>query len=723
MAKIGKIIFFSFLLSVFLGCQVTKAEDGYRLWLRYDKIENATLLKEYRSEINGIIIQQDSPTIEAAKSEIVKGLKGLLDTSMPVRSSISGEHSSIIVGTPKGSELIASLNLDKKLADINDEGFLIEERKINGNNHIVIAANSDIGVLYGVFNFLRQLQTNKDIRGISIKSEPKIKHRILDHWDNLDRTVERGYAGLSLWQWSKLPEYKAPRYTDYARANASIGINGAVLNNVNADPRILTKQFIKKAAALADVFRPYGIKVYFSANFYAPMRIGGLKTADPLNPKVREWWKQKVDQIYKYIPNFGGFLVKANSEGQPGPADYNRTHAQGANVMAEALKPHGGIVMWRAFVYNAGGEDRAKEAYDEFVPLDGKFDDNVILQVKNGPIDFQPREPFHPLFGALKKTNTMMELQVTQEYFGFSNHLTYLGPLYQEVLDSDTYAKGKGSTVAKVIEGKVYDYNQTGIAGVANTGNDRNWTNHPFAQANWFVFGRMAWNPTLSSENIADDWIRMTFTNNEKFIKPVKAMMMKSREAGVKYREPLGLAHLCIQGQHYGPAPWTVDMPRRDWTAVYYHRADSVGIGFDRTKTGSNAVEQYHEPVQSEFRNLKSTPDKLLLWFHHVPWDYKMNSGRTLWQQLVHEYYEGVDMVRNMQKTWNSVEGLIDQERYQHVKSLLKIQEHDAVWWRNACVLYFQTFSKRPIPDQYEKPSHTLEYYKKLEHTKYYEHN
>ncbi|HKK46209.1 MAG TPA: alpha-glucuronidase, partial [Balneolaceae bacterium] len=528
---------------------------------------------------------------------------------------------------------------------------------------------------------------------------------------------------LSLWQWSKLPEYKSPRYVDYARANASIGINGAVLNNVNADPRILTEQFLKKAAAIADVFRPYGIKVYFSANFYAPKRIGGLDTADPMDPKVRKWWKQKVNQIYKYIPDFGGFLVKANSEGQPGPADYNRTQAQGANVMAEALKPHGGIVMWRAFVYNAGGEDRAKQAYDKFVPLDGKFDDNVIVQVKNGPIDFQPREPFHPLFGALKRTNTMMELQITQEYFGFSNHLAYLGPLYEEVLDSDTYAKGKGSTVAKVIEGQVYNYNQTGIAGVANTGNDINWTGHPFGQANWFVFGRLAWDPTQSSEDIADDWIRMTFTNNEKFIKPVKGMMMKSREAGVKYREPLGLAHLCIQGQHYGPAPWTKDMPRPDWTAVYYHRADSVGIGFDRTQTGSNAVEQYNQPIEGKFRQLKSTPDKLLLWFHHVPWDYKMNSGRTLWQELVHQYYKGVDMVRNMQKTWDSVEGLIDEERYQHVKALLKIQEKDAVWWRNACVLYFQTFSNRPIPDQYEKPAHTLEYYKKLEHTKYYEHN
>lgn len=722
MHKTSRFVFLFLFFSFLFGLSNSKAENGYRLWLRYDKITNKKLLRQYRANIDGVVIQQNSPTIDVAREEIKNGLNGLLDTSVSIRNSISGE-ADLIIGTPAGSDLIASLNLKDQLATLNEEGFLILQKRIKGHAHIVIAANSDIGVLYGVFNFLRRLQTHKDIHGISILSEPKIKHRLLDHWDNLDRTVERGYAGLSLWQWSKLPEYKSPRYVDYARANASIGINGAVLNNVNADPRILTKQFLKKAAALADVFRPYGIKIYFSANFYAPKRIGGLDTADPLDPKVRKWWKQKVDQIYKYIPDFGGFLVKANSEGQPGPADYNRTHAQGANVMAEALKPHGGIVMWRAFVYNAGGEDRAKQAYDEFVPLDGKFDDNVILQVKNGPIDFQPREPFHPLFGALKKTNTMMELQITQEYFGFSNHLTYLGPLYEEVLDSDTYAKGPGATVAKVIEGQVYHYNQTGIAGVANTGNDINWTGHPFAQANWFVFGRMAWNPGQSSEQIADDWIRMTFTSNEKFIKPVKAMMMKSREAGVKYREPLGLAHLCIQGQHYGPAPWTKDMPRPDWTAVYYHRADSVGIGFDRTQTGSNAVEQYKQPLEGKFRHLKSTPEKLLLWFHHVPWDYKMKSGRTLWQELVHEYYAGVNMVRDMQQTWNSVEGLIDKERYQHVKALLKIQEQDAVWWRNACVLYFQTFSHRPIPDQYEKPSHTLGYYKKLAHTKYYQHN
>jgi len=696
-----------------------RAEDGYRLWLRYEKVQNKEILGEYQSLLNEIVLQQNSQTISAAEQEMQKGLNGLLGKHIPIRNSLGGNHS-LIIGTPQQSSLIRQLNLMASFSKIGPEGFVIKEVKIKGNSHIVIAANNDIGVLYGVFAFLRQLQTYQSIRDISIESAPKIQHRLLNHWDNLDRTVERGYAGLSLWEWSTLPEYKSPRYVDYARANASIGINGAVINNVNSDPRIMTEQYLKKVQTLADVFRPYGIKVYISANFYAPMRIGGLDTADPLDPKVRQWWKDKVDQIYKYIPDFGGFLVKANSEGQPGPADYDRTHAEGANVLAEALKPHGGIVMWRAFVYGADQEDRFREGYDEFVPLDGQFMDNVILQVKNGPIDFQPREPFHPLFGALDQTNTMLELQITQEYFGFSNHLAYLGPLYEEALQSDTYAKGEGSTVAKVIDGSVYGYEHTGIAGVANTGTDRNWTGHPFGQANWYVFGRMAWNHSLTAEEVADEWIKMTFSHDKDFVEPVKEMMMKSREAGVKYREPLGLAHLCIQGQHYGPAPWTKDMPRPDWTAVYYHRADSIGIGFDRTASGSNAVEQYHHPIEDKFRDVETTPAEYLLWFHHVPWDYKMNSGRTLWAELVHRYYEGVEMVRQMQETWNSIEGMIDKERFNHVKALLEIQEEDAVWWRNACVLYFQTFSDRPIPEGYKKPKHSLEYYKKLAETKHY---
>jgi alpha-glucuronidase len=696
-----------------------KAEDGYRLWLKYEQVSDKEMLEQYRSLLQEVVIEGESETLSKARKEIKKGLGGLLGQSVAVENEIS-QKQSLLIGTPASSKVVASAGLGEELKAVGKEGYIITTKKIEGVSHRVIAANTDVGLLYGIFRLLKELQLHKSIRDISIQSAPKIQHRLLNHWDNLDRSVERGYAGLSLWEWSTLPAYKAQRYVDYARANASLGINGTVLNNVNADPRILTEQYIKKAAALADIFRPYGIKVYFSANFYAPMRVGGLDTADPLDPEVQRWWKEKTDQIYKHIPDFGGFLVKANSEGQPGPADYNRTHAQGANVLAKALQPHGGILMWRAFVYSADQEDRFREGYDEFVPLDGKFDDNVILQVKNGPIDFQPREPFHPLFGALPETNTMLELQVTQEYFGFSNHLAYMGPLYEEALQSDTYAKGEGSTVANVIDGELFNYEHTAIAGVANTGTDRNWTGHPFGQANWYVYGRMAWNHDLSADEVADEWLKRTFTHNPDFVEPVKGMMMKSREAGVKYRNPLGLAHLYAQGHHYGPAPWTAELSRPDWTAVYYHRADSTGIGFGRTESGSNALEQYQPKVRKQFQNPEAMPEEYLLWFHHLPWDFKMDSGKTLWEELVYRYYDGVGMVREMQQSWRSVEGLIDQERFEHVQALLEVQEEDAVWWRNACVLYFQTFSGKPIPKGLEKPEHSLEYYKKLEKTKHY---
>jgi alpha-glucuronidase len=409
---------------------------------------------------------------------------------------------------------------------------------------------------------------------------------MLDHWDNLSRTVERGYAGMSIWNWQKLPGYIDKRYKDYARANASIGINGVVLNNVNANATILTKDYLIKVAALANVFRAYGIKVYLSARFSAPIEIGNLKTADPLDEQVRNFWKQKADEIYEYIPDFGGFLVKANSEGQPGPQNYNRTHADGANMLADALASHNGIVIWRAFVYSNSNEDRFKQAYNEFKPLDGKFRKNVLLQVKNGPIDFQPREPFHPLFGAMPQTPLMMEFQLTQEYLGFSTHLVYLAPLFKECLDADTYENGKGSAVAKIIDGTLEDHNITGMAGVANIGSDINWTGHPFAQANWYALGRLAWDHNLTSAEIADEWIRQTFTNDPRFVDTVKKIMLASREITVDYMTPLGLHHIMGYSHHYGPAPWYNKAERADWNPVYFHKADSVGIGFDRTSTG-----------------------------------------------------------------------------------------------------------------------------------------
>jgi alpha-glucuronidase len=690
------------------------AEDGYRLWLRYDRITDGNKLNEYKKHINEIHFPEDSPTLKAARAELGRGLAGLLDSSVKFTEKLTGSGT-LIVGTPKSSEVVASLKLNDKLNKLGREGYIIQNSVIKGKKCIVIVANTDVGVLYGIFNFLRLLQTNKSLENLSISESPKIEYRLLNHWDNLDRTVERGYAGFSIWDWHKLPDYLDPRYKDYARANASIGINGTVLTNVNANALILTPMYLKKVAALANVFRPYGIKVYLTARFSAPIQIGGLKTADPLDPTVKKWWKDKIDEIYKYIPDFGGFLVKANSEGQPGPQNYGRSHADGANMLAEALSPHGGIVMWRAFVYTYDkNEDRAEQAYNEFVPLDGKFRDNVLIQAKNGPIDFQPREPFHPLFGAMKRTPVMMEFQITQEYLGCASHLVYLATLYKECLESDTYAKGKGSTVAKVIDGSLFDYLNSGFAGVSNIGTDRNWTGHHFAQANWYCFGRLSWNPELTAEEIAEEWIRMTFSNDREVLKTLKEIMMASREITVSYMTPLGLHHIMAEGHHYGPGPWVSVSGRPDWTSVYYHQADSNGIGFDRTRTGSDALGQYYPQAREKFSNLETCPEKYLLWFHHLPWDYKMKSGRTLWEELCDKYYSGADSVNWMIKEWSSLEEKIDDERFKHVLTFLKIQKKEAIWWRNACLLYFQSYSKKPIPLKYEKPAETLEYYKSL---------
>ena len=713
MKKFKYIILSIFIVFNILSAHQLNAESGYRLWLRYDLISGTKLLEEYRAAISEIIFEGQTPVLLAAKEELQHGLNGLLGKEVQFTDELT-DNGTILAGTIENSDLIASLDLGDKLSDAGEEGYIILSTKVADKACTVITANKDIGILYGVFHFLRLLQTHKDILHLSIVSSPGIQYRLLNHWDNLNRTVERGYAGSSLWEWDQLPDHISPRYKDYARANASIGINGAALTNVNANALILTKEYLEKVAVLADIFRPYGIKVYLTARFSAPIEIGQLETADPLNQQVIAWWNNKAEEIYSYIPDFGGFLVKANSEGQPGPQDYGRTHAEGANMLADAVAPHGGIVMWRAFVYsNNIPDDRAKQAYNEFKPLDGSFRKNVLIQVKNGPIDFQPREPFHPLFGAMPKTPLMMEFQVTQEYLGHSTHLVYLAPLFKECLDYDTYARGEGSYVSKVIDGNLFNHETTGIAGVSNIGTDTNWCGHLFGQANWFTLGRLGWDHTLASEEIADDWIRMTFSNDDNFIEPVKKMMLASREITVNYMTPLGLHHIMARGHHYGPGPW-VSGGRADWTSVYYHRADSAGIGFDRTSTGSNAVSLYSQPVREKYESLNSCPEKLLLWFHHVSWDHKMNSGRTLWEELCYKYYSGVDSVRWMQKTWNSLEGKIDRERFLHVKEKLNMQEENAVSWRNACLLYFQTFSKRPIPEKYEKPDKTLDYYRNL---------
>ncbi|MEJ2647008.1 MAG: alpha-glucuronidase family glycosyl hydrolase [Sedimentisphaerales bacterium] len=699
-----------FFVTLIAGTGNLYADDGYDLWFKYSKIDDAQKLADYQAAISSVVVQGDSQTCQVIKDELKKGLSGLLSKDVSFDNAID-KAGTLVIGTPENSDIVKRLDLADSLKDQGNEGFIIKNTQVDGENCILIAANKDIGLLYGTFDFLRLIQTGEVINNLDITSKPRIQYRLLDHWDNAPRgnnaqgTIERGYAGRSLWKWNELPDTVDTRYADYARANASIGINGSVLNNVNANAIFFSTEYLKKVAKLADVFRPYGIKVYLSVRYSLPTQmatengIGPLRTADPLDPTVQEWWKDKAQEIYKYIPDFGGFLVKANSEGQPGPQDYNRTHAEGANLLADAIAPYGGIVMWRAFVYDERVDpDRAKRAYMEFVPLDGKFKDNVFAQAKNGPIDFQPREPVQPLFGALKQTPVMLELQVTKEYLGWSTHLVYLAPMWKEYLEFDTYAKGKGSTMAKVIDGTLDNYKITGIAGVANTGSDRNWCGHIFLQSNWYSYGRLAWDHELTSDEIADEWIKMTLTHDSETVKTIKSMMLGSWEACINYQEPLGLHHI-MDNSHYGPGPQISRAARIDWTPAYYHRADANGLGFDRSSTGSNFTSQYFSPLKEEFDDIETCPEKYLLWFHHVPWDYKMKSGRTLWDELCVKYYQGTDYVEQMAKTWQTLKDEIDPEIFEHVTAKLNQQIIDSARWRDTCIQYFQRYSDMPIPD------------------------
>jgi alpha-glucuronidase len=692
-----------------------RAEDGYELWLRYRLVADQARLREYRDAFSHVVVEGNAATLRPVRDELRAGLRGLLGVEVPLAASVSRDGA-LVAGTPASSRIVAGLGLGAELAKVGDEGYVIRTVRVNGRRATVIAANRDAGVLYGAFHLLRRLQTHGAVRDLAVSGSPRIRLRVLNHWDNLDRSVERGYAGRSLWNWEALPaDTASPRYRDYARANASLGINGTVLTNVNANAQILTAPYLAKVAALAGVFRPYGMKTYLTARFSAPMEIGGLPTADPLDPAVRAWWTRKAAEIYRAVPDFGGFVVKANSEGQPGPQDYDRTHADGANMLAEAVAPHGGVVMWRAFVYSDDVPvDRVKQAYDEFQPLDGRFRENVLVQVKNGPLDFQPIEPFHPLFGAMPRTPLVMEFQITKEYLGQDTHLVFLGPYFEEVLDADTYAKGPGSTVAEVLDGSLHGYRRTGIAGVSNVGDDRNWTGSHFNQANWYAYGRLAWDPDLASADIADEWTRMTFSNDPAVVAPVTRLMLASRGAVLNYMTPLGLTHIFATNHHYGPGAWMNDAGRADWTPAYYHRADTLGLGFDRTRAGSDAVGQYFPPARDRFASRDSVPLDLLLWFHRVRWDERLRTGRTLWDELVHRYDAGVDTVRAMQQAWNQVEGKVDAERFREVRDFLAIQEREARWWRDATLGYFATFSRRPIPAGYEQPARPFEFYRRL---------
>ncbi len=658
-----------------------RAENGHNLWLR----AKSTIPVEVKCS-------KKSPTIDIAITELKNGWQG------------------------KAGQVIELKIVKDKL--LKEDGF-----RINGES---IQAKTDAGLLYGVFEMIRRQQTGESI-GEEIVN-PSYNLRLLNHWDNLDGSVERGYAGRSIF-WRGIDSMEVSSediklWKEYARANASVGINATVLNNVNASPTMLTTPVLERAKAVADVLRPYGIKTYLSVNFASPEVIGGLETADPLDPAVKAWWKEKVKEIYDLIPDFGGFLVKANSEGQPGPQNFGRNHADGANMMAEALEPYNGIVMWRAFVYDPSDEDRAKQAYNEFVPLDGQFHDNVIIQVKNGPVDFQPREPFSPLFGAMKKTTVMPELQVTMEYLGQSVHLVFLATMWEEFLKSETWQEGAGSTVARCTDGSIFNQKYSAIAGVANIGLDANWCGHDFAQANWYAFGRQAWDNSITSAQIADEWLKLTFGPenldketssydlewNLSFLQPVKQMMLNSHEATVNYMMPLGLHHIFSAHAHYGPGPWWAPRGMRaDWTPPYYHQADSLGIGFDRTATGSNAISQYHEPLASQLANLNTCPEVLLLWFHHVSWDHKMKNGRTLWNELCYRYDEGVNQVREFQRVWDKAERFVDAERFEAIQHKLIEQSMNAQEWKDACTLYFQQFRKQPIPYELERPMFNLD--------------
>ena len=666
-----------------------KRTDGYELWLSYSPYSES-MTKKYSEKIKNVYTALGSEILDAVSDEIELAFSSLLNTNFLLERSDTVKFSN-------SSLLIAPYDhLDEDLcarlpSDTLPEGDGYSIHSIQDS--ILITGLTEKGILYGSFYFLRLLQTGKSIENLSIVSSPSVKWRILNHWDNLDGSVERGYAGKSLWKWRELPKLIDSRYKDYARACASIGINGAVLNNVNTQVYILSQEYIEKAAAIASVFRHFGIRIFLSVNFSSPALLGGLGTADPFDKSVIRWWKEKTAEIYSVIPDFGGFLVKADSEGQPGPYVYGRDHADGANMLGRVLEPYGGIVIWRAFVYGQGETDRAKKAYSDFKPLDGKFVSNVCVQVKNGPIDFQPREPIHPLFGGMDKTNIFMELQITQEYLGQGNHLVFLAPMWKEILDFDTFANGKGSTVGSFLAAKTDEKRLTGIAGVSNIGSDKNWCASLFHPANWYAFGRLCWDYTLSAEEIAEEWAVCTWGANQKVLEAVKYILMNSWQACLDYMTPLCLHHIMRYNHHYGPDPACDEGSREDWKPRYYHRADSAGLGFDRTRNGTDAVDQYHKPVADMFNDIKTCPEKYLLWFHHVPWDYKLSSGRSLKDELSFIYEKGVKEAEMLRDKWLEIKPEIDKKRFESVLDKLNIQYEDAKEWRDVCLGYFLKFA------------------------------
>ncbi|MBL8360978.1 MAG: alpha-glucuronidase [Rubrivivax sp.] len=682
-------------------------EDGYELWLRYRTLPAAPRRRLLASARALLAPRPATPMTDAVVGELGRAI-GVLCGRAPGRAARAAPGT-IVLATPQSQPALAAAC--GPLEDLGDEGYVVRTAPVGRGRAIIVCARHERGLLYGGFALIRALQLGADPRSLDLRSAPALSLRLLNHWDNLDRSVERGYAGQSIWDWWKLPSIVDARYADHARACASVGINGVVLNNVNAASEVLSAAWIAKAAALADVFRPWGVRVYLSVRFSAPRELGGQATADPADAGVQRWWADKAAEIHRAIPDFGGWLVKANSEGQPGPQDYGRSHAEGANTLARALAPHGSVLMWRAFVYAAENpRDRAMQAYDEFVPLDGQFLPNVIVQVKNGPIDFQPREPFHPLFGAMRATPLILECQLTKEYLGFSTHLAYLGPMWEEVLRSDTHRPQAGHTVAATLTAQP----RAGMAGVANIGSDRNWCGSHFDQANWYAYGRLAWDVGARSRAIAAEWAVLTFGNDPAVRDAVVRMMMASREAVVDYMTPLGLHHLMDTGHHHGPGPWVSELNRPEWNPTYYHRADRHGIGFDRSTRGSGAVSQYAEPLARRWDDPQTTPEELLLWFHHLPWGHPMPSGRDLWHELAERYDRGVRTVQRLRATWRRLQGHVDARRHRDVSEHLAQQHAEARWWRDACLAYFQSVNGRPWPEGVTPPAGTLAEYRAM---------
>ncbi len=683
-------------VSVFLiVTNLSVADSGYELWMNYKPVKEDTLKSHYAAYCSEIVLSKNKYS-DAIKNELDRSLKFMLSQKANYTGKISRSGIEIKTGAGYGIS-------KQELEDLTGEGYKIRQVEDKGRKWIVIMSSSDEGLLYGTFHLIRLMQCGQKLDGIDISESPKIKNRMLNHWDNLDGYIERGYGGGSLWNWSELPEKISDRYIDYARANASIGINGTVIHNVNADPRVLRKDYLEKVAALANVFRKYNIKMYLSVNFGAPLKpsatpdvfkrwggVGNLDTADPLDPAVIDWWKRKVDEIYSLIPDFGGFLVKANCEGMPGPQTYGRTHVDGANMLAKALKPHNGIVMWRTFVYDdflSADPDRAKRPYKEFVPLDNLFDENVVLQVKNGPLDFQPREPVLPLFGAMKRTSVVPELQITQEYLGHSNFLVYLFPMWKDFFDFDTYCKGPGSTVGKLTEGKLYPYRYSAIAGVANTGGDTNWTGHHFAQANWYAFGRLAWNHTLEIDPVTEEWIKMTWNCDARTMNVIKKIMYPTWESCVASTTPYAIGMTCDRA-HYGPA-----FQQRSNNSYDGWTVNETGLGTNRTTSGTDFVSQYFPPNRDMYNNINTCPEKVLLYFHFVPWNHKMRSGKTFQEELFEGLYKGMDQVQRNTLLWTALRGSVDRQRHEEVMKRLKIEKIDAEVYYNDAYTFFSKYT------------------------------